>query len=64
MKIKDLVVLLEVKPSYGHERIYPANQLATKICKLTGRKTFNPNDLETIESIGFIIQKTYIGAKL
>lgn len=50
------VALLEMKSSYGQDRIYPINDTAQNLAVLTGRKTLLPDDLTVIEKLGFTIQ--------
>ena len=44
---------VELRSSYGTERIYPANALAELLLELTGRKTFFARDLETLAGAGY-----------
>ena len=38
------------------ERIYPACDVSAKLAQLTGRKTFDANDLNIIKSLGYDLE--------
>ena len=44
---------LKIKNVYGVERIYPACDMSEKLTLLTGRKTFDSQDLSIIKSLGY-----------
>lgn len=48
-------LLIEIRTVYGNEAIYPANEAAASICKLTGKKTLSRADLAVAESLGFVV---------
>ncbi len=41
---------------YGHIRIYPINDAAKLLVRLTGRRTLYPADLQVAELLGFKIE--------
>lgn len=41
------------RPSYGNNNLYPANDTAKLFLKLTKRKTFLPEDIITMRSLGY-----------
>lgn len=51
-------LIIERKLIYGRERLYPVNDLAKNLLKLTGRKTFYESDLDTLKEAGFKVQET------
>ena len=51
-----MTVQLQIRHSYGRERIYPVNWMAKQLCRLTGRLTFLRSDLEIINKLGFTIE--------
>lgn len=57
MKPKDSYKLIQVelRSSYGTDRIYPVNELARLMLQLTGRKTFFVKDLETLAEAGYSV---------
>ena len=42
---------LKIKNVYGVDRIYPACDMSEKLTLLTGRKTFDSQDLNIIKSL-------------
>lgn len=44
------------KNQYGVERVFPVDDNAETFSKFTGRKTFSPEDLETIRKLGFEVE--------
>jgi hypothetical protein len=44
-----------IRNVYGNELIYPVCEQARLFCRLSGRKTFSPADIETIEKLGFVV---------
>ena len=53
---KKPIVLIQLIPSYGRDRIYPKNDTAKTLVKLTGKATFNESDLRLIQDLGFEIE--------
>ena len=51
------IVQVEVKRSYGQDRIYPANKEAELFLFLTGKKTFDTADLNFIKNLGFQVEE-------
>ncbi len=49
------------KSPYGTERVFPVCDNSVTITRFTGRKTFTPEDLETIKALGIEIE--YVEAK-
>lgn len=49
------VLKLQVRSAYGVDRIYPVNETARLFCRLCGRKTLLPSDLEPIKALGYSI---------
>jgi len=41
---------------YGSKRIYPDNDVARTLVKLTGRKTFTDADLGVLVELGYLIE--------
>ncbi len=54
--MKQNKVQLQIKRSYGQERIYPKNETARNLCALTGRVTFLKLDLPYILALGYDIE--------
>lgn len=52
----DRTVLVEVKQTYGVERIYPCNEVALHFASLIGQKTLSRDSLRTIVKLGFDVQ--------
>jgi hypothetical protein len=50
------VVKLQIRSSYGVDRIYPVNETARLFVRLTGRKTFLPADLGPIQALGYSVE--------
>lgn len=50
------MIKLNIKNVYGVERIYPACDVSAKLAQLTGRKTFDVNDLNIIKSLGYDLE--------
>lgn len=48
-------ILIEIKNVYGNETIYPVCEIAITLAALTGKKTFNKNDIKLIRSLGYEI---------
>lgn len=48
-------IVVEIKNVYGRTTIYPADETAALFSRLTGKKTFDKNDLSTIQSLGYEI---------
>ena len=46
---------LEKRNVYGRELLYPVDETGQALVKLTGRKTFDEQDLETLSLLGFEI---------
>lgn len=42
-----------LKQVYGIDTMYPANDIAETICKLTGKKTLSTADIILAEKLGF-----------
>lgn len=51
MKIK-----VEIKNVYGNALVYPACDLSKNMVKLTGNRTFNRTNLDTIKNMGYDIE--------
>lgn len=49
-------IKVEMRSSYGVERIYPACELSKQLIKLTGRKTWDKEHLRVLESLGLQIK--------
>lgn len=54
--MKRLVLQVQMRSSYGHERIYPMNKTATRLLELIGRKTYFESDFEILRELGFTVQ--------
>lgn len=50
------VCAVQRRDSYGTVRIYPVNDTAKLLARLTGRKTLSPEDLGLIELLGFQVE--------
>lgn len=50
------LIKIQIKQSYGRERIYPINDLAILLCSLLERKTFTWDHLRKLNKIGYVIQ--------
>lgn len=50
---------IKIKSVYGVERIYPANDVAERMTKLIGQKTFTKEHLILIAGLGFIIEQIH-----
>ena len=50
------VIQVQLRASYGQERISPMNLTARTALKLTGRKTFFEADLTELAHLGFTIE--------
>jgi hypothetical protein len=48
-----MILEVQLQFSYGRERIYPINELAIKMAKLMGKKTFDKNQIEQLKELGF-----------
>ena len=44
---------VQVKTSYGQDRIYPINEQAKKIVDLLDKKTLTPADVQKLKDLGF-----------
>jgi histone H3/H4 len=49
-------IIVCVRNVYGNELIYPVCERAKLLTRLSGRKTFSPVDIETIEKLGFVVK--------
>jgi hypothetical protein len=49
------VVLVEVRDVYGTPKVYPADDTARTFTALTRTKTFRPEDLDAIRTLGYTI---------
>lgn len=49
-------VMLQIRFSYGVERIYPMNEDAKRFAELCGRKTLSPPDVILITKLGFKVE--------
>ena len=60
MTIRSDKLILEKKNVYGRTLVYPACNNSHNLVILTGRKTFDEKDLETLRLVGFelIIRET------
>ena len=50
-----IIAEFKTKQTYGVDRIYPVNPKACKLARLTGKKTVNHTDLQTLREIGIIV---------
>ena len=50
-----IIAQFKTKQTYGVDRIYPVNPKACKLVQLTGKKTVNNRDLQTLHEIGIIV---------
>jgi hypothetical protein len=50
------IVLVEIKQTYGVERIYPRNATAEHFTSLTGQKTLSRDTLRIVRELGFEVQ--------
>ena len=48
-------ITVTVKSVFGTDTVYPADETAQLFTKLTGRKTFTPNDMRTIRQLGYTV---------
>ena len=53
--MSDLSILVEIKPIYGDERIYPVCDKAKAFAALTGCKTLTRVAIGHIKSLGYIV---------
>jgi len=53
---EEKTVVVTVKSVYGADLVYPVNQNAILLCKLTGQKTLTPKDMLIIKTLGYDIQ--------
>ena len=44
------------KSQYGRERVFPVDGKARMFAELIGRGTFRPDELKTIQNLGFSIE--------
>lgn len=49
-------VTLNVRNVYGNELIYPHNDTAKLLLKLTGKRTFSKQDISNIYKLGYSIE--------
>ena len=49
-------VVIQVKNVFGKELIYPINETAKILLRLTGKRTFSPADLSTIRDLGYSVE--------
>lgn len=49
-------IIVCIRNVYGNELIYPVCETAKLFADLTGRKTFSPSDIGTIEKLGFVVK--------
>lgn len=49
------IVKLQLRQVYGRDLYYPANVPAERFAKLTETKTFKPEQIDLIESLGYKI---------
>ena len=49
-------IIVCIRNVYGNELIYPVCERAKLLTCLSGRKTFNRVDIETIEKLGFVVK--------
>lgn len=54
-------IQVSVKNVYGNEMIYPQCETAKKFLKLTGKKTFSTQDLNTIRLLGYAVVQVLPG---
>ena len=52
-----MTIKIRLKSVYGNTLIYPANEIAEQLVKLTGRKTFNKDDLKIVKELGYTIEQ-------
>ena len=50
-------VYINIKEVYGNTLIYPVNDTASLLLRLTGKKTFSPHDLNTLKLLGYEIKE-------
>lgn len=56
MKTISATVAVQIRNSYGVDRIYPMNATAQLLCKLTGRKTLYEADLKVLMELGYEVE--------
>ena len=49
-------IKLQIKSVYGNELVYPACDTSKMLTRLTGKKTFDNSNLDTIKELGYIIE--------
>lgn len=49
-------ILLEEVSVYGAMKYYPRAQLGQAVCRLTGKKTVDMNDVRALEALGFSVR--------
>ena len=54
--MENLVITVEIKTSYGTERIYPICDKALKFTELTGTKTLSKYDINIIKGLGYTVK--------
>lgn len=47
------VIRVTVRNTYGVDRVYPTNVLGQKLAQLVNRRTFTPEDIRILKSIGY-----------
>lgn len=50
-----MIITVSVLTYYGRQNIYPVCQTALHLARLTGKKTFSHNDIDTIKALGYSI---------
>lgn len=56
MRKLDKIIKVQIRATYGRDLIYPVNEVSRELCRLTGRKTWDRNQLRTLEKLGFILE--------
>ena len=56
----DRTIIVELKEIYGRELIYPENDMGKKLLQLTGKKSFDRNDLRLLKELGYHITRKNI----
>lgn len=52
---KDNTITVEIKSTYGTERIYPLTH-TKELENLTGKKTLSKEHIEALKNLGFVIK--------
>lgn len=50
------IITIKIVNKYGNDLNYPVCDDAKLLCKLTGKKTFNDEDLLKVEGLGYQIK--------